>query len=285
MKRILLTELDLKNIVEETMQRILNEYGIDIDTSDKTVAFNPTHQEYVDTNDPWTPYPIYNEVNGYKVISIFERKQTDDKQDGNPLIYALKGKYNWFFKNPNYDYLALLRRFVAVCKELNEQYDVIITTPSSNSLNTEILHKIIRLIPHNLHFEHFFIKYNAQDVYEITMDGGIIHNNFAYDKMILKKAIYDFENSINRMNVENDGIFSYKYLPLYLRPIISNSMSVKEDILNDEKINEFINDKKVLIIDDTVTSGKTISDSADALKSVFAPKEITFLTLFSPLKK
>lgn len=55
-----------------------------------TVGFNPNHQKYVNTNDPWEPYPIYNNIDGYKVISVFEREITDDKQDGNPLIYALK---------------------------------------------------------------------------------------------------------------------------------------------------------------------------------------------------
>lgn len=283
------TESDLNRIVQETVKSVINqllteEFGIDYDKEEKTVSFNPTHQDAVDTNDPWKPYPIYNEVDGYKVISIFERKITDDRKDGNPLIYALKGKYDWVFKNPRYDYFALLRRFVAVCKELTEEYDVIITTPSSNSLNLEILHKIIRLIPHKVHFEHFFCKFLAQDVYERTMDSNLIQKTFSNDETIAKKAIKDFENAIDNMNIENDGVFSYKFLPTYLRTILSNSMSVSQEILNDEKINELVNDKKVLIIDDTVTSGKTISDSAEALKDVFAPKDITFLTLFSPLK-
>ncbi len=281
-----LTESYLSNKIGENLKKELNEFinehGIDYDKLNKTVAFNPNHQEGVNTNDPWNPKPIYNEVDGYKIISIFEREKTDDRQDGNPLIYALKGKYSWVFKNPSYDYFSLLRRFVAVCKELNEEYDVIITTPSSNSLNTEILHRIIKLIPHNIHFERFFCKYNAQDVYDITMDSMLFNKYFEGKE--LENAIYNFEMAIERMNVENNGVFSYKYLPSYLRPILSNSMYVNKDVLNDEKVNELINGKKILVIDDTVTSGKTISDSADALKSVFNPQSITFLTLFSPLK-
>ena len=39
----------------------------------------------------------------------------------------------------------------------------------------------------------------------------------------------------------------------------------------------------VLIIDDTVTSGKTISDAAEAFKETYTPSSITFLTLLSPL--
>lgn len=39
------------------------------------------------------------------------------------------------------------------------------------------------------------------------------------------------------------------------------------------------------MLDDTVTTGKTISDSAQILTETFSPKSITFLTIFSPRVK
>ena len=84
----------------------------------------------------------------------------------------------------------------------------------------------------------------------------------------------------------NDGIFSYKFLkPSELRNAIVQSMYINDDFRDELTYGPLINSKKVLIIDDTVTSGKTISDSADAVKEMYDPISITFLTLFSPLKK
>lgn len=268
--------------------------GIDIDKNRSTVAFNPSHQNYVDTNDPWNPKPIYNEVDGYNVISIFTRKMTDDKQDGNPLIYALKGK-DWRFKNPQYDIMALLRRFVAVTKELKEKFDIIITIPSSNRLNTEILHKITRIIPHEMSFENFFEKYTANEVYELFLNTEWLKREYPNDE-IRGKINGSIYKSICRMNLPkekggNDGIFSYKFLkPQKLRYAIIKSMSINAEFADKEKLvdddltlEKTITGKNVLIIDDTVTSGKTISDAAEAFKETYTPSSITFLTLLSPL--
>ena len=62
-KTIIVTESRLNEIISEQVKKALRE-GIDIDTDSTphTVGFNPNHQEYVDTNDPWNPYPIYNET-------------------------------------------------------------------------------------------------------------------------------------------------------------------------------------------------------------------------------
>ena len=56
-----------------------------------------------------------------------------------------------------------------------------------------------------------------------------------------------------------------------------------EAVDNDLNYDDVINGKNVLIFDDTVTTGKTISDSGEAICSMFIPKSITFITLFSAL--
>lgn len=273
-------------LVKEEIKKLLSE-GIDI--KDNTVAFNPSHQDNVDTNDPWNPKPIYNEVDGYRVISVFERKMTDDKQDGNPLIYALKGK-QWKFKHPQYDIMALLRRFVAVTKELNEKFDLIITTPSSNPLNNEILKRVVRILSHESYYENFFNKYTANEVYEEFIDSEWLNNTYQ-DEKLRDKMHSDIYKAICRMNLPkekngNDGVFSYKFLkPVELRNAILQSMYINEEFANEITFGEKINGKKVLVIDDTVSTGKTISDSADAIKEMYDPSSITFLTLFSPLRR
>jgi hypothetical protein len=262
----------IRKIVQEEISKYFNiSEGIDIDAKNLTVSFNPNHQENVDTNDPWNPMPIYNTVNNHTVISIFLRKD-NKSNDGNPLIYALK-QHKWHFKNPDYDLHALLRRFVAVTKELNDNYDTLLVTPSSNELNRYIFSYVKRLLHFENDYQFAFVKNTANDVYERFIETTKnIPNN-------IHSRIY---KAIRNMNKDNNGIFSYKFLPKDLRSYIGQTIGINAD-LDDLAFADAINDKKVLIIDDTVTSGKTISDSSNALLSMYAPKSITFLTLFSSL--
>ena len=274
----------------------LNEYmdnhmfeGIDVDKDKRIVSFNPNHQNYVDTNDPWNPKPIYNEVDGYKVISIFKRKDTEDNLDGNPLIYALKSIRGWKFANPSYDIFALLRRFVAVTKELKENFDVIITTPSSNKLNREVLYKVIRLIKYNVSYDDFFQKLDANNVYEnfLNTDWFDTHCKTVDEEEKIHNLIFHAICKMNKPKLKggNDGIFSYKFLNKNLRNVILQSMYISDYYKDEITYGKYLNGKKILVIDDTVTSGKTISDSAEAILDTYAPESITFLTLFSPLIK
>ena len=45
-----------------------------------------------------------------------------------------------------------------------------------------------------------------------------------------------------------------------------------------------INDKDILILDDTISSGETISDNVKAIRDTFQPKYITVIILFSKLQ-
>ena len=241
-------------IIRESINYVLE--GLDLDPVYGTVSMNPNHQNYVDTNDAWSPQPYYSTINGYKVISLFK-----NKYDHNPLIWALKNK-KWRFKNPRYDIMFLLRRLVAVTRELHEQFDVIITTPSASSLNNELLSKIERLVPHSKSFKNFFTKYSAKEVYD------------ALPNMYKKELGVYFQE----MQRANNGVFSYKYIPAKLRSKIGETMRTNGGLsLADE-----INGKRILILDDTVTTGKTISDSAKALMSTFTPASITFCTIMTP---
>ena len=291
LKKYKINEIDANNMLislNEYMDNTMFE-GIDLDKDKHTVSFNPNHQNYVDTNDPWNPKPIYNEVDGYKVISIFKRKDTEDNLDGNPLIYALKGIRGWKFKTPSYDIFALLRRFVAVTKELKENFDVIITTPSSNKLNTEVLYKVKRLINYKVSYDDFFQKLEANDVYEgfLNTDWFDTHCKNKDEEEKIHRLIFRAICNMNKPKSKdgNDGIFSYKFLNKRLRNVILQSMYINDYYKDDITYGKYLNGKKILVIDDTVASGKTISDSAEAILETYAPESITFLTLFSPLMR
>jgi len=247
---------NVDKIISEAINRVIE--GLNIDPVRRDIELDASHQNYVDTNDAWNPHPYYSRFNGYKVISLFR-----NKWEHNPLIWALKGK-KWNFKNPHRDIMFLLRRLVAVTKELNEKFDVIITTPSSSSLNNELLSRIERLVPHSKSYRNFFTKYTADEVYE----------------QLPNRYKVELQECFIKMKRENNGMFSYKYIPVNLRNKIGKTMRLSDG--NGIELANEINGKKILILDDTVTTGKTISDSAKALLDTFAPASITFFAIMTP---
>ena len=244
----------IDNIIRESINSVLE--GLDLNPVYGTVSMNADHQNYVDTNDAWSPQPYYSTINGHRVISLFR-----NKWEHNPLIWALKNK-KWKFKNPHYDIMFLLRRLVAVTKELHENFDVIITTPSSSNLNNELLSRVEKLIPHSKSYKNFFVKYSAKEVYDNLPN--------AYKERLM---VY-----FQEMQRSNGGVFSYKYIPVGLRNKVGDTIRINLDL----KLANEINGKRILILDDTVTTGKTISDSARALMGTFTPKSITFFTIMTP---
>lgn len=268
------------DIVKE--QLLLLTEGIDIDKEHNIVSFNSTHQNNVDTNDYIHPYIIQNNVRGESILSIFERKDNEDRNDGNPLVYALKGLNGWTFGNPKHDITALLRRFVAVTQQLKMSFDTLIITPSSNQLNSIVFSYLKRLISFDTCISDFFEKLMADEVYEFYIDYDYYKSLAKNDKELthMNSLLY---KAFAKMNVENKGIFSYKYInPLPYRDGIMQSLRVSFKGHSVGDYQEAINGKDVLVFDDTVASGKTLSDSAEAIREMFDPNSITFLTLFSP---
>lgn len=280
MKMEVLTEDKIREIVREELRKYVDE-GIDIPKR-RTVSVNNTHQNYVDTNNYQEPYLFTDEHRGYKTISIFQRKSTLDKIDSNPLLNALKQRKGWKFNSTKEDLQKLLRNFVSAAKLL-PRYDTIIMTPSNNQLNEIVFGYLIRIIPHNYHIKDFFQKMTAEEVYKCMIDDDYIAKHFSN---ISDKVLDDIDDAFSEMVNHNNGIFSYKYLQrASYREIILQSMKIKRYPHCELNYAENINGKDVLVFDDTITTGKTISDSGKAIKAMFNPKSITYITLFSAIDK
>lgn len=274
----ILTEEKIRELIREEIKKYVGE-GIDMPNR-RTVAVNNSHQNFVDTNDYYSPYLFTDKQRGYKTISIFQRKSTIDKIDSNPLLNALKQRKGWKFNNVKEDLLKLLRNFVSAAKLL-PKYDTIIMTPSNNQLNKIVFGYLIRLIKHNYHIEDFFQKMTVSDVYNCMIDDDYIDNHFSN---IADRVRDDIDDAFSEMQRHNNGIFSYKYLQrAAYREIILQSMRIKNYPHCELNYANEINGKDVLVFDDTITTGKTISDSGNAIKEMFNPKSITYITLFSAI--
>lgn len=192
--------------------------------------------------------------------------------------------YNWKFNNPHQDIMNLLRRFVSVTKHLQMHFDTLLITPSNNTLNRVIFGYLIRLINFENSYSNFFLKLPVREVEEKYVDDNKLIQLSKENGIPPERVRRDMHNAFDRMYIENNGTFSYKYMKmLFHRDIIEQSLKLNFDKDEDMKYRNVINNKDVLVFDDTVASGKTLSDSANAIREQFDPKSITFLTLFSPL--
>ena len=118
--------------------------GIDFDKKSMTVWFTPTEEKYVDTsleNNPTIDKEIMTDV---EVWSIFRRAKDGKKDDGNPLIYALKGERGWEFREES-DREAIEKQFELIAEKFAKIHPVGVTIliPSGNNLNRHIAEVIM----------------------------------------------------------------------------------------------------------------------------------------------
>lgn len=252
--------------------------GIDINNINKTVSFNPNHENNITTSEILNPSISYLNVDGkdIEVISIFKRKRNNYGSDGNPLIYDIKNKYGWTFNNRDYDVFYLMKQFIKICSKLDKKYDTIITVPSSNPLNIKFMHKLNNIINCDYKIGNFFEKFNSAEVFE---------NNIKWDdveKTEYHKVYKILEDSFVKMHDENDCKFSYKYIPPKYRKYISKTLHFYED--PDVMLYDFeINGKDIIVLDDVISTGSSLSETVQNILSIYIPKSITVITLFSKL--
>ena len=74
--------------------------------------------------------------------------------------------------------------------------------------------------------------------------------------------------------------FTYKDIPTNIRQYIINSCKIDNEL----KYQNEINNKRILILDDTIATGKSISDVSKLIYETYDCKSVDILTLFSGLK-
>lgn len=255
--------------------------GIDFDNRTRKVSYNPNHQENVDTSVENNPIINDDIIDGVEVWSIFKRKR-GNRSDGNPLIYALK-REGWSFKSDK-DRDAILHQFELVAEKFVKMYPHTLTVviPSENELNKLIASVISKKSPNIETVDDALRKMTTKEVdYIVLYDDDCLFRkhytgtkfNSAYDKLC---------SYLDKMDEEKNGKFSRHYiLDDEMRDVLDKTLT-----LNDEKISKYatkINDRDILIIDDTISRGQSIREACEIIKESYAPKTIKVLTLLSKL--
>lgn len=273
----------INQIVNETVTQvidtIINE-GIDFDPQTKTVSYNPSHEENVDTSIEHNPTKDMSIVQNVDVWSIFKRKK-GLRGDGNPLVYALKGEGGWTFRSES-DRMAIEHQFDAIATKFATMYPIGVTIlmPSGNELNAHIA-DIVKSKSQNAEvIEGLICKVTTEEVDEIVLDFNSKFREFYKDDFNSK--YYELCRYLDLMDKKRNGYFSRHLIKnKQMRDILDLTLKLSED-----KFAEFankINGQDILIIDDTISRGQTIKEACHIMMESYAPKSITVLTLLSKL--
>ena len=270
----------LKESFEKSYINDLDNYiveGLNIDVDNKTVSLTDVHNLGIDFS--LVNNPVYDKHNGYDVISIFKRTPLTDinntRRDGNPFIYALKNKNGWKFNITTSEITKYIRRFLNICKKINNKYDTIIITPSASELNEKFMKTISRQVDANNIINEYFVKLSKEEIIDDDLiDIERIRNDYGSS---FNKVMSEIHRSFRRMKGET---FEAKYVKKeylkYIKYIETNG---------DDNIRKYIDDKDILLLDDTISSGETVSQCINGILSNFIPKSITIITLLSKVNE
>ena len=277
----------MKNLVdlikESFINTDINEYdnyiieGLNIDPNEKIVSLTDNHNKGLDLS--LINNPVYSTYKGYNVISIFKRTKlydiNDVQRDGNPFIYALKNKNGWKFKITDKEIHKYIKRFLEICKKIKSSYDTIIITPSSSDINEKFMKVISNQVNCKDIINEYFVKLFKEEIIDDDLiDKDQIQNDYGND---YTKVLAEINRSFRRMKGES---FEAKYIKKeylkYIKYISTNS---------NDNIRDKIDNKDILLLDDTISSGETLSQCIEGIISNFNPKSITIITLLSQLNE
>ena len=269
----------LKESFEKSYTNDFDNYiveGLNIDVDNKTVSLTYAHNLGIYFS--LVNNSVYDKHNGYDVISIFKRTPLTDinntQRDGNPFIYALKNKNGWKFNITSEEINKYIRRFLNVCKKINNKYDTIIITPSASELNEKFMKAISRQVNANNIINEYFVKLSKEEIVDDDLiDIERIRKDYGNS---FNKVMSEIHRSFRRMKGET---FEAKYVKKeylkYIKYIEAN---------DDNDIRKYIDDKNILLLDDTISSGETVSQCINGILSNFMSKSITIITLLSKVK-
>ena len=250
--------------------------GININSNDKTISLTDEHDKGVDFS--LVNNPVYDKYKDFDVISIFKRSKlvddTNTERDGNPFIYALKEKKGWTLDITNDEIFRYIKRFLEICKKINNTYDTIVITPSSTNINERFMKVISKQVQAENIVREFLVKIKKEEIIDDNLiDKEQITKDYPnnYNEVITK-----ISRSFRRMEGAD---FEAKHLDKkYLKYVKYIGVN------NDLNIRPMIDGKDILVLDDTISSGTTVSQCIDGITSNFTPKSITIVTLLSKLK-
>lgn len=273
-----ISEKRIREIIKESIDNVLDE-GIDFDPITKTVSYNPSHEDNVDTSLENNPTNDTSLIPGIDVWSIFKRKK-GLRGDGNPLVYALKGE-GWQFRSEQ-DRVAIEKQFNLIAAKFASMYPIGVTIllPSGNALNNHIADVIKSKSQNAEVIKGVICKITTEEVENIVLDFNSKFRQYYGEDF--NAAYYQLAKYLDAMDRERGGTFSRHYVTDgKMRDILDITLKASDDPF--AEFAKKINGQNILIVDDTISRGQTIQEACRIMQESYSPKSITVLTLLSRL--
>lgn len=236
--------------------------GIDVDAA-KVVTYNPTHEHRVAT-DPARPFPKVR-YGSLEVVSIFRRRRTKhDDDDGNPLIYALKGKFGYTIARADVRQLLTVGQQILPVALSALAFDMVVPLPSSSPVASILAKRAART------------GGSSQIVkcLDKATIGQVLAQAPAPDEVKSRDRGFYTSQLARMQDIPGDQIIEMKSVPLrvrnYFTPIAANALAPA------------CAGRHVLLVDDIVGSGASLMAAQAALLAAGAVS-ISGVTLLSRL--
>ena len=269
----------MDEIVEKEMDKTFNE-GIDFDPETKTVAYNSSHENYVDISIENNPTIDGEIVPGVQVWSMFKRKKGETQEDGNPLVCALNGE-GWTFRSEE-DREAIEKQLDLIASKFVSMYQKGITVliPIGNEFNKHIADVVLSKSENGELIEGVICKLTTEEVNDIVLDFNSKFREHYKDNF--NSAYYRLDRFLDQMDKQLKGTFSRHLIKdPEMKDVLDFTLKASDDIYA-EFANK-INGQNILIIDDTIGGGQSIKEACRIMMESYSPKSITVLTFSSKL--
>ena len=238
--------------------------GIDVSDA-RVVTFNPDHERRVDTNV--ARKPPRQMLGTLEVASVFARKTvTTDDLDGNPLIYALKGKFGYTM--PYRSLREIYRRGAEILPKALDgiDYDLIVPLPSSSPVTAIFAERAARC-GNGCPISSCLEKATFRQVLDAAPPIGMVEKRY---RQRFGQTLRELEKSSPDATFEMKKV-SFPLRGYFLPIVVGEGAAV-------------VAGRRVLLVDDILGSGTSITAAARALRA-FDPSGITGLTLMGKLPR
>lgn len=275
MTRITISKNRLDKIIKESIRNVINE-GVDFDETTLTVSYNQSHENNVETSEDTNPTMLSKYGNNVEAWSIFKRK-SGAIDDGNPLVYALKGEGGWHFKT-NRDKNAIFSQMEKITKKFFDTHSshVTVILPSNGTLNSLFANIIKKYNANSIFIDDLLIKMSVEEVRRIIMEPNSPFRQVYDTPFLFKRALAEFDMYTSKMG---EKYRTHLMRNKDIRTIVEQTIRI--DYPQVARYFDSINGKDVLFVDDNIGRGSSIRVATRELQRYYTPSSITFLTLFS----
>lgn len=302
--RIVLDTLKQSTVLNEGIQTGLKKILTDAGLADRNTVHIVDGNEGIMNLDFSAPKPYKStlmlangEYSGKMECYSILGRTNGSANDGNPLIYALKRIKNWRLASVD-DFRVLLSYFIDSCNssygnDIFDGVDCMVPVPSSAKINDAMVSCIHKYVDASIISLDGIQKRSVESVYGQmdyesleTLVGSLLYPNMRtdtnfYDETV--KEVYSVlqtsrkrNEDANRQNGVKGNPFAIKYVPTKYRKLF-------DSYVTGEFEEGTFTGKTVLLIDDSISTGKSITGIAEEFILPQKPKRIRALTLLSPL--